>query len=102
MLDQTIYDLNDGKWEEFLTARDTGEKVEITEAMWCYWGDVLPPVRYRQYVTLVTGERLLIDFGFADGAEVITGFWRQIMPDKAQHYFCQLTQEMNEPDYISD
>jgi len=94
-LDQTIYDLNDGKWAEFLTARDKGELVEMTEAMWCYWGDVLPPVKWKETVQMIDGGSQFVEFGFAEGAEVITGFWTESAWGKIR-YFCQLTQEMNE------
>jgi hypothetical protein len=76
-------------WATFLTERDSGAKVEIDEAMWWYWLEVLPPVYMRRRVTLADGTEKVVAFGFAEGTERITAFWRE---DK--RYFCQLTNEI--------
>ncbi len=77
------------EWCAFLNARERGEQVEIDEAMFYYWLEVLPPV-YQSKKMVVGGKERLVSFGFAEGSERITAFWRE-----GNRYFCQRTNEIH-------
>ena len=82
----------------FLTARDTGNVVEIDEELYWYYLEVLPPVRMHYWARVSnpdgTHRMVMASFGFAEGWEPITAFWAGKHEDKGK-YFCQLTNEMN-------
>ncbi len=77
------------KWAEFLTARDTGKRVEISKAIYWYFLEVLPPVTWNQTYVL-DGQEIHSQFGFAEGTEEVTAYWRE-----GKRYFCQKTGTMN-------
>ena len=67
------------QWTEFINAMNSGEKIEIDEEMYYYWLEVLPPARYYDGG----------GFGFAEGIDNITKFWRE-----GEVYYCQRTKEI--------
>ncbi len=69
---------------DFIKARDLGEKCEINEEMYDYFLEVLPPCFMSRAVVLCDGSVVRADFGFAEGAEVATAFWR-----KGNKFFAQ-------------
>ena len=79
---------------EFCAARDTDRRVEVSEDLWFYFLEVLPPVHmnYQACVQDRCGARInrWVAFGFAEGAELVTAFWRE-----DGRYFAQLTNERN-------
>ncbi|TVM02978.1 MAG: hypothetical protein CV087_07470 [Candidatus Brocadia sp. WS118] len=81
-----IYGMRDENWREFIEKMNSGEKCEITEEVFDYFLDALPPKFMYETVELVSGEKIRADFGFAEGWETITAFWK-----KAGHFFCQQT-----------
>lgn len=72
-------------FKEFLTRRDAGERVAVDQELADYFLDVLPPVYMGRVVTLTDGTQVRAAFGFAEGAERITAFWRQGGKWYAQH-----------------
>ncbi len=75
-------------WGEFINAMHSGAVFECDEEMYDYWLDVLPPVYMGRLVTLPNGQRVRADFGFAEGIERITAFWRS----EGRCFGCQTTQ----------
>ena len=94
----TIYrksECEGGKWTEFIAAMNSGNEFEIDEEMFDYWLNVLPPVfmnRTINWVPCHEGQPMKVDFGFAEGAEPITVFWRS--PD-GRRIFGQQTHKIN-------
>ncbi len=83
------------QWEAFLAAWKRGERLKISESIYWYFLEVLPPIFYaRKNVELVTGDRIVANFGFAEGAERITAFWMTETRSKPD-YFLQYTREVN-------
>jgi hypothetical protein len=85
--------------KEFCVARDTGRMVEVDEELWYYFLEVLPPVHmnYDAEVLNARGDgyiRIKASFGFAEGYERVTAFWRG-WGEQRGRYFCQITKEMN-------
>jgi len=78
-------DKSDGAWSRFIEAMHSGEEVEVDEEMYYYWLEVLPPVFMYK---VIDGKRY--EFGFAEGAEPVTVFWR-----KDGRFFCRRTTIMN-------
>ena len=74
----TIYKYDDwqGGAGDFLTAMHSGQVFECDEDMYYYWLEVLPPSYLKNPVTLPDGQQVRSDFGFAEGAEPITAFWK--------------------------
>lgn len=70
----------------FIDARDRGQRCEISEALYNYFLEVLPPVLTNAWVQLVDGTRVRADFGFAEGADRITAFWRARTPLGPRYY----------------
>ncbi len=70
----------------FCEARDRGELCQIDEEMWSYFLEVLPPRFMHRTVTLCNGEQIAADFGFAEGAERITAFWRSRLEGTLKYY----------------
>ena len=66
---------NDG--DTFLKAMHSGETFEMDEDSWDYWLNVLPPVFMHRAIKLMNGDTVSATFGFAEGEEQITAFWRR-------------------------
>ncbi len=64
-------------WREFIAKMHSGQPVPITEEMMSYWLEVLPPAYYSRRVTLPSAEVVLASFGFAEGHDQITAFYKQ-------------------------
>lgn len=76
----TVYRYSDktpGAWDAFIAAMHSGQPFECDEEMWYYWLEVLPPAWMRRQVVLPDGTRVLAAFGFAEGAEQVTAFYRK-------------------------
>ena len=82
-------------WAETIAAMHSGERVEISEAVYNYFLEVLPPVYMGRRITLPGGDTRRVAFGFAEGAEPITAFWREGSQDAGWSFYCQRTKEMN-------
>jgi hypothetical protein len=78
-------DKTPGAWEQFISAMHSGQEVEINEGMYYYWLEVLPPIFMWK---VFDGKKY--EFGFAEGAEPVTVFWR-----KDDRFFCRRTEIMN-------
>jgi hypothetical protein len=78
-------DKTEGAWSRFIEAMHSGEEVEIDEEMYYYWLEALPPVFMYK---VIDGKKY--EFGFAEGAEPVTVFWR-----KDGRFFCRRTGIMN-------
>jgi hypothetical protein len=82
-----------GTWDAFIKAMHSGEEVEIDEEMYYYWLEVLPPVFMGRTLGFPDPQHpMRYDFGFAEGAEPITVFWRN--PDRTR-FFCRRTAILN-------
>lgn len=82
-----------GAWTAFIDAMRYGETIEIDEDMYFYWLEVLPPVFMDKPISFPDKNHpIRYDFGFAEGAEPITLFWRS--PDR-QRFFCRRSDIMN-------
>jgi hypothetical protein len=77
-------------WNEAIAAMNAGEKIEVDVALFDYFLEVLPPVYMNRWVTLPCGERRVVSYGFAEGAEQVKAFW-----EADGKYYCQQTKEMN-------
>ena len=77
-------------WEEMIAAKNSGAKIEITEEVYDYFLEVLPPAYMGRVAKLPGIGPRLVDFGFAEGAEPITAFWRE-----NGKFYCMQTNEMN-------
>ena len=71
------YDEWTGGNSAFIKAMLSGQAFECDEEMWEYWLGVLPPVYPPNPVTMPDGSKVRADFGFAEGYELITVFWRK-------------------------
>lgn len=88
----TIEPIDDMK--EFCKARDTGNRVLISEELYWYFLEVLPPVWMHTTVRLPDGKDQFSDLGFAEGAERVTIFWSEGKGSE-KRYLAQLTGIMN-------
>ena len=85
----------------YCAALDTGDMVEVDEELWMYFLEVLPPVRMGYKARVPNAERdgfteIHASFGFAEGAEPVTAFWRTRDVGQGEaRYFAQRTAEMN-------
>ncbi len=61
----------------YLTGAQQAMPFEVTEAVWTYFLDVLPPPWMNEKRTLPGGRVQRCDFGFAEGRECVTAFWRE-------------------------
>ena len=89
------YECTTPEWGEFINAMHSGEQFEVDEEMFFYWLEVLPPIFMGEAITYLPGHEghtMRCDFGFAEGAEPITVFWRDL-PNKK--YFGQRTEKIN-------
>lgn len=64
-------------FKAFVRDRADGATLRIDREMWEYWRDVLPPVWMNRKVTLPSGREVMASFGFAEGPERVTAFWRE-------------------------
>jgi len=89
---EQIYTYEDD-FKDFISAKDKGELCRIDEEMWYYFLEVLPPIYMgeRQDVVIdgVTFSRYC-SFGFAEGYEEITDFWKD-----GACYYCKKSNRMN-------
>jgi hypothetical protein len=79
-----------GAWQEFLAAMHSGDVFECDEEMYFYYLEVLPPVWMNRRME-VPGHGSVSTFGFAEGQEPITAFWR-----KGGRFFGQRTAIISE------
>ena len=63
-------------WTALIAAMHSGEVFEVDEEVWFYWLEVLPPI-YMHNNRAIDGVDRKCSFGFAEGAEQITDFWRE-------------------------
>lgn len=75
-------DKTPGAWEAFIKAMRSGQRFECDEDMAYYWLEVLPPVFMGRRVKLPSGELVNAWFGFAEGEEPITVFWKNALGDR--------------------
>lgn len=78
---------------DFCAERATGRMVEIDEELFMYFLEVLPPVHMAYMAHFADGTQRWVHFGFAEGYERVTAFWRAGAEDT--RYFARLTKEMN-------
>jgi hypothetical protein len=79
------------QWRLLHEAWHRGDRLEISHDLYWYYLEVLPPIYMRRAnVHLVSDDRIVADFGFAEGTERITAFWTM-----GGRYFLQQTWEMN-------
>ena len=90
------------EWTEFIKVMHSGEIFEADEEMAYYWLEVLPPVFMGRDILFLPGHEghpMRVWFGFAEGAEPITVFWRNLYKnphEKAEYrYFGQRTNKIN-------
>ena len=79
---------------EFQTARHSGRRIEVDEDTYWFYLEVLPPASMGKTYTL-DGIPQRTNFGFADGTELITAFWKEYDGSGATRYFCQMTDVVN-------
>lgn len=79
-----------GAWDEFIQVMRSGEQFECDEDMFFYWLEVLPPRFMHKDATFADGSKIRASFGFAEGAELITAFWK-----RDGRFFGRLTNMMN-------
>jgi len=93
----TIYGVDD--IADFCVARDSGERVEITKELYWYFCEVLPRQSLFQRTRLGNGKdphTYYVDFGFAEGWERITAFFRSPKsPAEPCRYYAQITPHWN-------
>ncbi len=88
----------DNHTQEFLNALDSDGIIEIDETMFYYFLGVLPPVFMSKTVTDypgMEGEKTLVSFGFAEGAERIL-YFTQTPENK---FFCVRSKRVNPMGY---
>jgi hypothetical protein len=69
-------DADPAAWGEFIEAMHSGERFECDEEMFYYWLEVLPPVWMGRTIEFEGGP-VWTTFGFAEGYEPVTAFWRE-------------------------
>lgn len=79
------------EWKGFINVMRSGLTVQIDEEMYFYWLEVLPPAymgRVRKIDVLDNGifELVPCAFGFAEGIDYITDFWK-----KDGKFYCKLS-----------
>ncbi len=83
------------EWTEFIKAMHSGKVFECDEEMYFYWLEVLPPIFMGGQINFLPGHEghaMHVDFGFAEGAEPITVFWRSL---DGKRFFGQRTKKIN-------
>jgi hypothetical protein len=76
--------------EEFARDRQEGRKLEISVELFWYYLEVLPPVHMAYNATLSDGSTKRAEYGFAEGYEPVTAFWRE-----GERCYAQLTLEVH-------
>jgi hypothetical protein len=75
---------------QFAADKQAGTRLEVDAELFDWFLEVLPPVHMGYRASVAGGEQVRALFGFAEGAELVTTFWKQ-----DGRYFAQLTTEMN-------
>ena len=88
MENSTVYTCE--TWPETIAAMHSGKTIEINEEVFDYFLEVLPPVHMGYRANLPDGTQVRACFGFAEGYEPVTAFWKQ-----SGKYFCCRTKEIN-------
>ena len=83
------YNCTPEEWKEFIEALHSGETLEIDGEMFMYWLEVLPPVYMHEEIE-IEGRKIFCSFGFAEGREPITDFWKE-----NGKLFCKRSNRMN-------
>ena len=73
-------------WKETIDAMDSCQAHEINEEVFYYFLEVLPPVFMGKKFLFADGKIRWCSFGFAEGAEPVTVFWKE-----KEKYFLQRT-----------
>lgn len=79
----------DGDLKDFAKALHARETLQIDEEMFYYWLEVLPPA-YMNKEQTIDGKLVGCSFGFAEGTDYITDFWR-----RGEACFCKLSDRMS-------
>lgn len=80
---------DNGVWREFIAEKNSGRRVEISREIYDYYLGILPPAT-RGVAYELDGEKIISDFGFAEGRERIVAFW-----EDAGKLYCQRTKCLN-------
>lgn len=91
------YESDKETWKEFMDAMHSGQPFECDEEMFMYWLEVLPP-RYMGEMKNINGKEHLCSFGFAEGRDLITDFWREKDESGVIHYFGRRSNRINTRD----
>jgi hypothetical protein len=81
MSEATVY--TRANWQDTIEAMHSGAVIEIDEEIFDYFLEVLPPVYMHRFME-IGGRRRQVVFGFAEGAEPVTAFWRE-----GVRFYCQ-------------
>ena len=76
-------------WEGLMKAINAGERCQITDDIFDYFLDVLPPKFMHRQVELINGDHVTASFGFAEGAMQVIAFWRRTAVEGGAQYFAQ-------------
>ena len=63
-------------FKDFVDEKASGRTFQIDEEMFYYWLETLPPI-YMSKEQEIDGKKVNCSFGFAEGTEFITDFWRE-------------------------
>lgn len=69
-------------WKEI----QEGKIVEVTEEEFDSFLNALPPKFFKREVGLMNGQMVIASFGFCEGMDRITAFWRGRDQDKGRYY----------------
>jgi len=83
------YNCTPEEWKEFVEAMHSGKTLEIDREMFMYWLEVLPPVYMHKEIE-IEGRKIFCTFGFAEGRECITDFWKE-----NEKLFCKRSDKIN-------
>lgn len=78
------------QWSAFFVAMSSGARMEISESIYWYFLEVLPPHSMGKTVPLKSGVSITADFCFVEGADVITAFWKE-RKNGCDHYYLEQT-----------
>lgn len=82
------------EWKEFIATMNSGDKFEVDEEMYYYWLEVLPPIFMHKWIDFLPGHeghKMRVEFGFAEGADYITVFFRSL---DGKRFYGQKTNKM--------
>jgi hypothetical protein len=85
-------------FQQFVKDNDGSRVLRIDEEMFFYWLEVLPPVYTHEPVKIAfpEGDSIIIcSFGFAEGRETVTDFWRSEDKDGNEVYYCKRSIRLN-------